>query len=88
MTKRELIYCVVVFTSIGYWISYLVKQELNEMQQLKIKRIKKKSLMPVEPILMTTLRLSKMTFSLYLDKGDRYFLVGNDKIYEIVNDIN
>ena len=58
------------------------------MQQLKIKRIKKKSLMPIDPILMTTLRLNKMTFSLYLDKGDRYFLVGNDKVYEIVNDLN
>lgn len=57
------------------------------MQQLKIKRIKKKLLMPVDPILMTTLRLNKTIFSLYLDKGDRYFLVGNDKVYEIVNDI-
>ena len=44
--------------------------------------------MPIDPILMTTLRLNKMTFSLYLDKGDRYFLVGNDKVYEIVNDLN
>ena len=58
------------------------------MQQLKIKRIKKKTEMAIDPILVTTLHLNKMIFSLYLDKGDRYFLVGNDKIYEIVNDIS
>ena len=59
------------------------------MQELKLKRIKKKSELPkYDKIPITSMNLNDMLFSLYLDSDDRYFLEGNEKIYEIVNEIN
>ena len=57
------------------------------MQTLKLKRIKKKDLMPVKPLPITQLKLNNMSFSLCIDADDRYFINGNGKTYEIVNEL-
>jgi hypothetical protein len=57
------------------------------MQRLILKRIKKKSEQPIKPLPITQLHLNDMYFSLYIDVGDRYFIEGNNKVYEIVNKI-
>ena len=59
----------------------------DKMQRLILKRIKKKSDMPKNPILISYIELNKMNFDFIFDANDRCFFKGNNKIYEVVNKI-
>lgn len=58
-----------------------------QKQQLILKRVKKKEFLPIKPIPIKQMKLNGMYFDLLLDKMDRYYLRGNNKIYQIVNKI-
>ena len=59
------------------------------MQQLMLKRIRKKADYPTRyNKKITSMMLNGMSFDLIMDSNDNYFFRGNNKIYQLVNKIN